>query len=400
LTSALRLAVNLRGQVRYEESEDLFQQTIATARAQHGDAHKVTLDAVRQYAYLLHKWARHTEEERNIRRALEAARKELPEGDLLIAKLAKALGESLRSQKRWADAAEAFQEAHEGFHHDSPGVTLPALNNTANYARTLHEIGQPAEAEALLLRKLDDCRREHGENHQFTLWMRFELGDELGRQKRFDEAEPILRHAVDHYSQVLSDDHAYVVFAKEALARVLRDMDKLDDARQVAREAYEARNLLGHILKLMRRYEEAEEIYREQLEVQTRVHGIGGIVTLGAMNALGEVLTLAEKLDEAEPLLRESLAALREVSGEDDYWTQIFRMRLAQLLVKKGDHAEAEPLFLALYRGMRDIQGPYHRETLWALKMLAEFYDAWGKPEKAAEYRALLQEAQDAIDSD
>ncbi len=31
---------------------------------------------------------------------------------------------------------------------------------------------------------------------------------------------------------------------------------------------------------------------------------------------------------------------------------------------------------------------------------LIELYDAWGKPEKAAEYRALLQEAEEAEASD
>jgi non-specific serine/threonine protein kinase/serine/threonine-protein kinase len=351
LNSALRLAVNLRAQARYEESEDLFQLTIAAARAHHGEAHRVTLEGERQYAYLLHKWARHVDEERSIRRALAAARKHLPEGDLLTAKLAKALGEALRSQKRWADALEAFQEAYDGFHHDNPGVILAALNNTVYYVETLSQLGRYTDAEAIIRSKLEDCRREHGENHQFTLWMQFELGKELGRQKRFDEAATNLRDAVDHYSQVLGDDYAYVVFAKEALAEVLRETGELDDALHFAREAYEfrtrtspddsyalsSRNVLGHILLDMRRFEEAERIYREQIEVQTRVHGADGAVAIGAWNVLGYCLYRAGRLDEAEPLLRESLAGLRRVMGENDYWTHIARLRLAWLLVKKEE---------------------------------------------------------------
>ncbi|MHC4427236.1 MAG: protein kinase domain-containing protein [Planctomycetota bacterium] len=394
LAAALLLGDSLRSLAKYEESAEILQQAIETARDELGETHEVTLEAVRRYAYLLHTLGKNAEEEEVVRPALEAARKNLPAGDFRIAKLAWSLGTALRYQKRHADAAEAFREAHEAYHHDNPGIIHPAIYNTRDYAHTLSELRRFDEAEALLRDKLADCRRELSDNHRFTLWMQFELGEELGRQGRFDEAETMLRETVDHYSRVLGGDHHYVVFAKEALARVLRAMNKLEDACEVALEAYEARNranpddeyalknryLLGDILTRLGRFEEAEKIYREQIEVQTRVH--------------------AGRLEEAEPLLRDSLAGVRQASGENNYWTHVFRWRLAQLLVEKEDYAEAEPLFLTIYEGMHEIQGENHKETLRALKALAEFYEAWSKPEKAAEYRELLQEAQDAIDSD
>ncbi|MHC4217452.1 MAG: tetratricopeptide repeat protein, partial [Planctomycetota bacterium] len=414
LTAALRLAHNLIWLAKYDESEKLLERTIDTARGQLGETHKLTLEAQRRYAYLLHNMGRPADAQRVVQPALETARKSLPEGDLLVAKLAWMLGTALRYQKKNAEAVEYYREAYEGFRHSNPGVIHPALQNTMDYAKTLSNLGRDAEAETLLRRTLEDCRRELSENHRFTLWAQFELGGELGRQERFDEAEAELRDAVDHYSRILGDDAYYVVFAKERLAEVLRDMGKLADARQVALEAYEARNraipddsyalmaryLLGRILLRMGRFEEAEEIYREQLEVQARVHGADGVVAIGAVNVLGHCLSSAGKLDEAEPMLRDSLAGIREALGENDHWTHVACWRLAKLLVRREQFTEAEPLFLDFHRGMHAIYGPRHKNTIWGLNELADFYDAWDKPEEASQYRALLEETQDAVASD
>ena len=58
-------------------------------------------------------------------------------------------------------------------------------------------------------------------------------------------------------------------------------------------------------------------------------------------------------------------------------------------------HEEAEPLLLDAYAKVRP--GGVGSEVL---SYLAELYDAWGKPEKAAEYRALLPDAEESGASD
>ena len=47
------------------------------------------------------------------------------------------------------------------------------------------------------------------------------------------------------------------------------------------------------------------------------------------------------------------------------------------------------------YAGFKDLNGAQDENTQAALEALINLYDAWGKPEKAAEWRAKLEEMED-----
>jgi hypothetical protein len=49
-----------------------------------------------------------------------------------------------------------------------------------------------------------------------------------------------------------------------------------------------------------------------------------------------------------------------------------------------------------VYTGFRSLHGVDHRDTQAAVRNIADFYESWGKPEIAAEYRALLREVEEA----
>ncbi|MHC4588936.1 MAG: tetratricopeptide repeat protein, partial [Planctomycetota bacterium] len=66
---------------------------------------------------------------------------------------------------------------------------------------------------------------------------------------------------------------------------------------------------------------------------------------------------------------------------------------LADHRPEKADQAES--LFLELLEIQRQGLGDDHEETLATLTALADLCDAQGKPQKAAEYRALLREAEE-----
>jgi hypothetical protein len=69
-----------------------------------------------------------------------------------------------------------------------------------------------------------------------------------------------------------------------------------------------------------------------------------------------------------------------------------FRVHHAICLVELGRYDEAEPLLLESYPNLRPLPDADTRETL---RYLVKLYDAWGKPEKAAEWRAKLREEED-----
>ena len=97
------------------------------------------------------------------------------------------------------------------------------------------------------------------------------------------------------------------------------------------------------------------------------------------------------KFVESEALAREALELERKKQPDD--W-QRFRAEslLGASLAGERKYAEGEPLLLEGYQGMlahKDriaVPDYYHLDL--AHKWLVELYEAWDKPEKAAEWRA------------
>jgi len=75
-----------------------------------------------------------------------------------------------------------------------------------------------------------------------------------------------------------------------------------------------------------------------------------------------------------------------------------FESRLAELLVEAGRFTEAEPLLLDCYTKLKEnlqelplqVRVVRLRE---ALERIVKLYESWGRPDKAAEYRAILPES-------
>ena len=65
---------------------------------------------------------------------------------------------------------------------------------------------------------------------------------------------------------------------------------------------------------------------------------------------------------------------------------------LGACLTAQGRYEEAESLLLHAHNAIKSKLGAKHRSTLQAVRWLTQLYEAWGKSEKAAEYRALLPE--------
>ena len=94
---------------------------------------------------------------------------------------------------------------------------------------------------------------------------------------------------------------------------------------------------------------------------------------------------------DAEPVLRECLA-IREAVLPEDWSTSAGRSSLGASLLGQGKYAEAEPLLIRGYEGLKArVSGipPRSRSRLAeAGGRIVALYEAWGKPEKAAEWRA------------
>jgi hypothetical protein len=109
--------------------------------------------------------------------------------------------------------------------------------------------------------------------------------------------------------------------------------------------------------------------------------------------AIATVLDLRGERDAAVPLLRE-LAAEGEAPRRvllppllKQEWVSRHAMSLlGGVLSEQGKYEEAEPLLVAGFEGMSPPAEHAGRKRD-ALERLVRLYEAWGKPEKAAEWR-------------
>ena len=93
---------------------------------------------------------------------------------------------------------------------------------------------------------------------------------------------------------------------------------------------------------------------------------------------------------EAEPLLRKALD-IRQKRKRPGHWkTAKTESVLGACLTGLGQYEEAETLLLNCYPVIAKDRGPSHRRTAEAITRIVKLYETWGKPDKAAAWRAKL----------
>ena len=126
------------------------------------------------------------------------------------------------------------------------------------------------------------------------------------------------------------------------------------------------------------KYDEAEPLFREVLEVERGMLGTRHHNTLGSINNLGVVLSAKGNLTAAEPLCREALEAMRETLGDRHPDTLSSITILGRLLQRKGDLAAAESLLCEAVEGTRETLGNRHASTLISIYNLGSLLQAKG----------------------
>jgi len=142
------------------------------------------------------------------------------------------------------------------------------------------------------------------------------------------------------------------------------------------------------------RFAEAEGWYRE-LAAYWRITGGPDSLELGlALSSEGHCLLKQEKFLLAEPLLSESLVILKKQQPGLSPTYNAQSLLGASLLGQKK-YQDAEPVLQEAYEGLkrRQQQRPStsHAQQLQAAgRRLVQLYEAWGKPDKASEWKKNL----------
>jgi tetratricopeptide (TPR) repeat protein len=135
-------------------------------------------------------------------------------------------------------------------------------------------------------------------------------------------------------------------------------------------------DILAQELQAQGKYDEAEPLYREALEVSRETLGSRHLGTLASINNFGGLLMEKGDLAAAEPLFHEALEVQRETLGNRHPSTLASINNLGQLLKAKGDLAAAEPLCREALKGMRETLGDRHPTTLTCIRNLGALLQA------------------------
>jgi tetratricopeptide (TPR) repeat protein len=317
-----------------------------------------------------------------------------------------------------------------------------------NLARAYDDAKGPSEAARLFERVRDAAVRTFGADHPFTLGTLTGLASMYQRTGKRPEAIRLLESVRDVQVKALGADHPHTLSTLQYLAVAYRDADRLPEAVRLYERVRDGRTkALGtdhpdtlvtshHLAAAYRdagRLPEAIRLYEEVVPAARRYFGPADPPTVYATHrwaevlgqaglaareaevrgdllavertlypaddprlasslaALGLCLQKAGKPAAAEPVLRECLA-IREKKIPDNWLTFSARSLLGGALLGQKKYADAEPLLLAGYEGMKTREAKIPRigkpRLPEAANRLVELYDAVGKPDKAAAWRA------------
>jgi serine/threonine-protein kinase len=325
------------------------------------------------------------------------------------------LGVVLGDKGDYAAAAQRLEQALAmrrkllGNEHQDVAVTLSELG------RIYQDLGQNRRAEPLQREALRVRQKVLGNEDSETAVSLSDLASVLRLNGDLDGAETLLQECLqmnlrtrgEIHPNTASTNHdlALIALAKGdragAEARLRHSLDIVRKTLGVKHTVVAAMlNSLAHALIAQGRYDEAAAALREALDIVRPAFGRDHqLVAIYAIN-LASVELARSQAAAAEGLLRDALPirsrapelvpTRRRTIGEDDWSIAATRALLGASLVAQRRYADAERVLLAARRDLDMQPHPPANDVKAITTALVRLYDAWGRHDDAAVYRARL----------
>jgi len=356
----LATVLTLRGD--YATAEPLFRESLAIQRRLLGEDHTEVAGGMSRLAWLLGLKGDYAAAEPLLREALAMRRRLLGDEHPGVASDLNLLAWVHQSRGDYAAAEPLLREAL-AMRRRLLGDEHPSVvGNLANLGNLLWFMGDHAAAESLYREALAISRRLFGDEHPRTSTTMHDLAVLLVEKGDYEAGEKLLRQALSIHRRLLGEEDPSTATILGSLAWVLVEKGN---------------------------YAAAEPLCREALSTSRRLLGDEHPTVADIMTNLAALLSVTHDAPSAEPLIRSALAIYRRSLPEGNWQIIAAESVLGAALTGLGRYAEAERLLLNAYPILKEQRGdvPCTRDTL---RRLVTLYEAWGKPEKAAEYRALL----------
>jgi serine/threonine protein kinase len=303
-----------------------------------------------------------------------------------------------------AEAERLYAKALEG-RRQVLGELHPDTLSSMHYLGLVYlEEAKYSEAESRFRTVLETRRRILGEDHPDTLMVMEDLATLDSRQRKYAEAVPLYTKVLAAQQRVLGKEHPDTLLTMSNFAVAYRDQGRYSQAESLLQKTLEIeRRVLGEehaytlgtiysLAKayfLQRSYERAEFFYTRLLQNQRNATNVDE-VWWWAIDDLALLYFNQRNYHKSQMLLQEGLHGPHEIKT-DTRFRYSYESLLGANLTSEGRYTEAEPLLLLGYDGMIKYQTTFPRDGRAAVELgaarIAQLYEAWGKPQKAAEWR-------------
>jgi serine/threonine protein kinase/Tfp pilus assembly protein PilF len=355
------LGIALRSQDKYDEALEMFEQALAIKERLLGENHHQVALALNSLALTLRRVGRIAEAEECLRRAV-AIDRQTPGRDVTLAIHLTNLAPVIQDDPEAKEAA--LLEALEILRPLAPPTALPAtLSVLTSLTRSQ---GRLAEAEDYARECLQAANRAYAGDDPRVARALLGLACVLVSAGRFSEAEPLLDDALAIYRQHWGDDHLTV-------ANTLTCLAELEAGR-------------GEDVAALAHVEDAARIFRQ---IPPQIH----LNTDSYMATLGTLLVSLGRPAEAQLVLQECLERCHLRSPPNVRQIARAESALGEALTALGQYEAAEAVLLGSYREQSEssVDVSVVRATL---ERIVHLYEAWGKPDQVAEWRAKLPATQ------
>jgi len=359
------------------------------------------------------------------------------------------LGALVYEMGEYANSETLYREAFQLRRKLLGAESLNTADSMAGLGRALIAQGKFAEAEPMVRDALALRRRRLPPDHKdIASSLLHGLGRLLSEQGKFAEAAENYRESLAIHRKLYGAEHPSTAASMNNLAMMLRELGDYQNAEALSREALAVRrkllgpehpNVTGNMVNLASllqdkgNYAEAEQLYRQALQLRRKLFGENSVRLAATMSNLATLLDARGDHKGGESLQRQALAIQREQLGENHHQVGTSLNNLATMLYHRGQYAEAEKLqrqaiaiyqkslepehwmihrsrshlgdclnklkryreaeeqLLAAYAGLKVARGEQHYLTRKTVSRLIELYEAQGKSDQAAPYRALLR---------
>ena len=393
------------------EAEPHLRAAAAALEKARGAGHPETLMAANNLASVFLSTGRIEEAEAEWRRLLGIARASLGEDDIMTLDLLANLSVALRNLDRPEEAEPLCRESLERSIRVLGEADPATLTSYSNLASVLQALGRLDEAESVARRALESCRRALGEESVDTLLAMHNLASILRQRGRSDEAEPLVREAAGIARRVLGPTHPDTLTILASFLSVLRFLKSYDEAEAVARElvagrearlgpddpeTLTGRSQLAAILRDLEKYDAASEALGDSAERMRRAVGDDDARSLEIRSVLASVRVEQGRLEEAEAEFRGALESARRRGEAADARTRVaafgLEVGLGDCHRRMGRLEESERELLSGRAGLAATLGESHPAVLAATRRLVQLFEAAGRREDAAAWRAKLPE--------